>query len=307
MGNFTVSVAITEFWSVLSAIPLAGGLLCYQGYRYRVATPVMTVFVGTFCMYNFALVSHMSLWKPIFQLTLTSVMTNCFSAFYLYGFLAEDLAYAVPLLANFACEKCRMKVAVPSVALVAFAAIRLPDHIGLSGGVWTLFYVQAPPVWIASIAAVSLMMFSRREELREGYRMVSRAGFFLSLAMLISYFECSIGRNAVLDTMGGFPALHVCIHVSEQIGIYMYGISLAYLHHVHVSPRSGSEFKWLYGGLVPYFLCERDVVAPLKIVQPTLSPKETSAAESGVRPSRSKSPAPKAATLDESEASFGGT
>ena len=65
--NFTVSPAITEFWSVLTTIPLAGGLLCMIGFRCRVDFPVMAVFVGTFLMYNFAFVSHMTLWKPAFQ------------------------------------------------------------------------------------------------------------------------------------------------------------------------------------------------------------------------------------------------
>jgi len=216
------------------------------------------VFVGTFLMYNFALLSHMTLWKPLFQLTLTSVMTNCFSAFLLYGFLAEDLAEHVPPLARLACQKCRAKVAFPSVAIVALAAVRLPDAIGASGGVWTLFYVQAPPVFVATGAAVALRFGSPRAELQPAYKMVSWSGAFLSSAMLLSYAECRSGTASVLTSpwCAGFPALHVAVHLSEQIGIYLYGLTLAFLHQVHVSPRVGAEFAWLWG-FIPYFRCER--------------------------------------------------
>jgi len=186
------------------------------------------------------------------------VMTNCLSAFQFYGFLATDLAHILPVLERLHCWTCRKKVAIPTVALVALAALRLPDHIGPGGGVWTLFYVQAPPVWIASIVAVALQFASPQEILRPAYRMVSWAGLFLSIAMALSYIECSLGTDAVMTkTLYGFPAIHIAIHVSEQIGIYMYGLSLAFLHHVSVSSRRGAEFEWLWWGTVPYFKCEK--------------------------------------------------
>lgn len=256
--NFTVSAAITEFWSVLTTIPLAGGLLCSIGFQYRLDWPVMAVFVGTLLMYNFAFFSHMTLWKPIFQLTLTSVMTNCLSAFLLYGALACDLSRFVPLLEQLDCEKCRAKVAGVGVAAVAAAAVRLPDAIGPGGGVWTLFYVQAPPVWIASLAALALKFGSHRDNLRPAYNMVSWAGFFLSSAMFLSYIECTIGTEAVLfGTLRGFPVIHVAIHLSEQVGIYLYGLSLAFLHHANTSPRQGASFRWLLHGTFPIFCCEQ--------------------------------------------------
>jgi hypothetical protein len=250
--NFVWSNAITEFWSVLTTIPLAGALLCWLGLRYRLAFPVMAVYVLTFLMYNFAFTAHATLWKPVFQLTLTSVMLNCFTAFWLYGFLATDLTCYVPKLELLGCGQCRAKVAVPSVAMVAFAAVNLPDSIGENGGVWTLFYVQAPPVWLATIAAWSLLLGSSRDDLRPAYKMVSHGGLFLSLAMFLSYCECRLTTRSVIN---GFPALHVAIHVSEQIGIYMYGLSLAFLQQVHVQPRRGARFSWLFG-CVPYFHCD---------------------------------------------------
>jgi len=256
--NFTVSPAITEFWSVLTTIPLAGGLLCFLGIRYRLDATIMGIFVGTFAMYNFAFVSHMTIWKPMFQLTLTSVMTNTLSAFLFYGFLAKDLAHIVPVLERLHCWTCRKKVAIPLLALFAFSAVRLPDHLGPGGGVWTLFYVQAPPVWVASLAALSLKLASPQEALQPAYRMVSWAGLFLSFAMAASYVECSLGTDAVMtSTLGGFPVVHLAIHISEQLGIYLYGLSLAFLQHVSVSPRRGAEFEWLLWGTVPYFKCEK--------------------------------------------------
>jgi cytochrome P450 len=256
--NFVISGGVAEFWSALTAIPLAGGLLLFTSLRYRFAAPVLFVSGFTVWMYNLALLSHATLNVYAFRVTLTSVMANAIAAFFLYGFLAAELE---GLFAELECTKCRAKVAVFALAVVATCATRLPEYLGPGGGVKTLFAVQAPPVWLASGLAFALSRSTKREELRPGFRMVAAAGFWLSLAMLLSLCEVLSGTATVLSLRTvGFPALHIAVHVSEQIGIYLYGISVAFLHHVAVDPRPNASFKWLFAGgssdawyAVPYF------------------------------------------------------
>jgi len=83
--NYIWSPAIAEFWSVISAIPLAGSMLIYIGFRLKYPSKVVMIYFSSFWMYNVAMHSHLTLSQGIFEVTLTSVMWTAIITFYCYA------------------------------------------------------------------------------------------------------------------------------------------------------------------------------------------------------------------------------
>lgn len=276
--NFTHSSIIAEFYSTLTAIPIAGSMQLYLARKYRYAPTVVFVFSLAFWMYNSALFAHLSLNTHVFELTLSSVMFCALTTFFLY---AATLSTAVPCPAATSdppsLEKhlslcfmvrsftrhayTRLLIATIGFAAVVFCAINLPSYIGHDGGVWTLFYVQTPPVLLAFGASCFLALHKDLDpRLQQAASYLAAAGMLLSTAMGVSYLECSTGtwqveafsklvevlikcpecRAKLQNILGSVPFLHIMIHVLEQVGIYLFLTALACLHE-HVGTGEGRQ------------------------------------------------------------------
>lgn len=309
--NFIFSPVITEFYSTVSAIPIAGGMQLYLAVKFGYAAKLRSVFALAFWMYNSAFVAHMSLHTHIFELTLSSVMFTAFSTFFLYGYVLATLVpcsaeteagardstcsvfsglgsvfSACRLVRALVCKTWRrLAIASLGMSIVVFCAINLPGYIGRDGGVWTLFYVQTPPVLLAFAASSFLALHDGLEQrVRTAASFLAVAGLLLSTAMAVSYVECSTGQlqvelmeNAIqfalpcqdwaaklINLLGPVPILHIAVHTLEQVGIYLFLTGLACLHgnvdDVGAVAGTVSEIRWTTGLIrLPYCHVSRSV------------------------------------------------
>jgi hypothetical protein len=245
--NFAVSEAVAEFWSVLTTFPIAGALLLYQAWRFRYSMDVVAVGILTCTMYTNACVAHCTLHTGLFTTTVLGVCNNALYSFGKFGYVVGG---------SWECCKCRYKAILTADVLVLIALLNLPYIIGDGGGVWTLFTVQTPPVIYAWHLALQLRSNAQTAEEKNTYSLASAAGKLLTFAMAVSLVECLIGfQYGYMTNFFGFPWLHIVIHVSEQIGIYMYGVAVAALRLTVIPKvREGAKVQHLSWGF-PYVYC----------------------------------------------------
>lgn len=246
--NYVVSAAIGEFWSVLTTIPVAGALLAYQGLKYRYGAKVVRIYALTCAMYSLAFSAHLTLQKLVFSTTVTAVMSNALLTFAEFSGVVHRTLRS-PWL--------RWAVVFLGEALLVATVATLPYALSANGGVWTLFVVQSPGVFLATALAAGLAWRAKGEEERTTYRTVCIAGSLLSSAMLLSLVECLIGfEYGYISSLWGFPWLHIAIHVFEQVGIYVFGVGVAALHELLLRQpaRAGAEVRYV-GSFVPYLYC----------------------------------------------------
>jgi len=245
--NYVVSTVIGEFWSVMTTIPVAGALLLYEGLKYRYHGKVVGIYVLTCAMYTLAFTAHLTLHKMVFSTTVISVMSNALLAFAQFSYVVHRLLESRALRGSI--------VLVAEAALVSVVAT-LPYALEAHGGVWTLFTVQSPGVFLATGLAAGLWRKAKIPEEQTTFRLVSISGTLLSTAMALSLVECLVGfSHGFLSTWWGFPWLHIAIHISEQVGIYIYGVGVAALQEMLLPPgRPGAEVRCL-GGVFVYLYC----------------------------------------------------
>mmetsp|Transcript_25764 Transcript_25764/g.76905 ORF Transcript_25764/g.76905 Transcript_25764/m.76905 type:complete len:405 (+) Transcript_25764:134-1348(+) len=248
--NYVVSAGIGEFWSVLTTIPLAGAVLLYEGLKYNYGGKVICIYALICIMYSLAFTAHLTLQKLIFSSTVVAVMSNALLTFAQFSYVVHRWLESKVL------RGC--VVGVAEVVLVVTVAT-LPYALSAHGGVWTLFTVQSPGVFLATGLAGGLARAAKSPQERSTYRVVCTAGFLLSAAMFLSLVECLVGFDyGFLPRLWGFPWLHIAIHVFEQVGIYLFGVGLAALQTLLLLPasRPGAELRCL-GPCLIYFYCPK--------------------------------------------------
>mmetsp|Transcript_44252 Transcript_44252/g.127950 ORF Transcript_44252/g.127950 Transcript_44252/m.127950 type:complete len:391 (+) Transcript_44252:124-1296(+) len=246
--NYLVSPAIGEFWSVLTTIPIAGSLLMYEGIRYGYGWKVLRIYALTCCMYTLAFSAHLTLQRNVFSVTVTAVMSNALLTFAQFSSVAHRMLHSAWVRG--------VVVLVAEVVLILTVAI-MPYALPENGGVWTLFTVQSPGVFLATAISAALSRTAVLHNERVTFKTVSVAGALLSSAMVLSLFECLYGfEYGIADSLWGFPWLHIAIHTFEQIGIYVFGVGVAALHEMLFldRPRRGAEVRYV-ARIVPYLYC----------------------------------------------------
>jgi len=246
--NYLVSAAIGEFWSVVTTIPVAGALLMYEGLKYRYGAKVLCIYSLTCGMYSLAFIAHLTLQKLVFSTTVVAVMSNALLTFAQFSYIVHKRLRSMAVRG--------LIVLVAEVALVGTVAT-LPYALQAHGGVWTLFAVQSPGVFLATALAAGLAWQAREPHERATYGLVCTAGSLLSAAMALSLVECLIGfEHGFLSSCWGFPWLHIAIHIFEQVGIYLFGVGVAALHTLLLNPasRPGAEVRSVGRWLV-YLYC----------------------------------------------------
>lgn len=248
--NYIVSPAIGEFWSVLTTIPVAGTLLVYQGLRYQYNYKVLCIYVLTCAMYSLAFTAHLTLEYRVFSTTVIAVMSNALLTFAEFSYIVHRVLHSKAL---------RMVVVlVAEVALVGVVAT-LPYALKANGGVWTLFTVQTPGVFLAT--GLSAVMMARADGAveRTVFRVILKSGCLLSTAMTLSLVECLVGfEYGFIESLWGFPWLHIAIHVLEQVGIYLFGVGVAALDTLLLDPASRSQAEVRHvGRWLVYLYCPR--------------------------------------------------
>eukprot|EP00928_Gymnodinium_smaydae_P029864 TRINITY_DN22372_c1_g2_i1.p1 TRINITY_DN22372_c1_g2~~TRINITY_DN22372_c1_g2_i1.p1 ORF type:complete len:570 (-),score=40.34 TRINITY_DN22372_c1_g2_i1:41-1750(-) len=270
--NHVFSPGVAEFFSTVTAFPIASSFQLFLGIRLGYDMSLMRVSALTFIMYNLAFGAHLSLQKQLFESTVSAVMFAAITTFYLYSYRC-----CKSLLPTFGCTYCeiiagsliRFGISLGFMVLVWGNAGALPEIFGgpnSFGGPWALFYIQAPPVFIATAITIFLHCKQEIPELQDAIYQLMCAGLFLSAAMVVSYLECTwpfwqmdvivklvtavdfmnvVPHRVLVDVLklNTFPFLHIVIHVFEQIGIYKFLGSLSALHHfeqkhVHGSAKS---------------------------------------------------------------------
>eukprot|EP00434_Breviolum_minutum_P009491 symbB.v1.2.008357.t1/scaffold524.1/size192337/6 len=245
--NYLVSNGIGEFWSVLTTIPLAGALLFYQGQRFKYGSKVMLIYGLTCCMYTLACFAHLTLQRYVFSTTVTAVMSNALLTFVMFSHVVHQALQSVLL---------RGLIVVFSEAILIGTVAQLP-YVIENGGVWTLFIVQAPGVFLATALAFIMAQKSSRKEEKTTYDLVFTSGCLLSSAMALSFIECLIGfQYGYLDSLWGFPYLHVAIHLLEQFGIYVFGVGVAALEVLLLRPKDFQHAEVRSMGWMIYLYCE---------------------------------------------------
>lgn len=245
--NYLISPAVGEFWSVVTTIPIAGSLLAYEGMKYRYPWKVLRIYAVTCTMYTLAFSAHLTLQKFVFSATVTSVMSNALLTFAEFSSVVHWTLRSPWIRGAI--------VLVAEVMLVSTVAT-LPYALSANGGVWTLFVVQSPGVFLATGIAGAMAIRSQRKEEQTTYRIVCQAGALLSSAMVLSFIECLIGfEHGILRDWWGFPWLHIIIHVFEQVGIYIFGVGVAALHELLLKPRVGGAEVRYVAYMVPYLYC----------------------------------------------------
>ncbi|CAK0822805.1 unnamed protein product, partial [Prorocentrum cordatum] len=167
----------------------------------------------------------------VFSTTVVSVMSNALLTFAEFSCVVHRLLRSVFV---------RGAIVVAAEAALVAVVATLPYALEANGGVWTLFVVQSPGVFLATALATILARraaLADNPALRDAVRLASTAGALLSTAMVLSFVECSIGfEHGFFPGWWGFPWLHICIHLLEQVGIYIFGVGIAALDAALADP-----------------------------------------------------------------------
>lgn len=220
--NHTVLSFVCEFWSVLTTIPVAGTLLVFEAQRMSLHWRSRVITTWVLVMYCSACLSHCTMIDPLFRVTVSLVVGQALFVFghwsYLLSLRLGDMSAPLTML-------------LTSIVLVGVALI--PQRLGIRGGFLSLGVIQTPGVFIGLLAA--RMQRQRHNGAKLGCSCQSTneylcfSGTLLMSAMVLSFIEYYLWDSmpSVLPVLGGFPLVHVAIHVLEQMGIYTYGLCVA--------------------------------------------------------------------------------
>jgi hypothetical protein len=236
--NYVVVGSVAEFYAVATALPLAGGLLLYQGLRFDYNFRVIFLYIMDCWMYTCAFFSHMTLWPLLNCVTLTSVMSNSLYTFSHYSHLAGG-----PLRYKAVRYSATGLLWLGVVYMVKY----LPDWFGEKGGVPALLTIQTPAVVSAMLGA----FYVSNNKHAETFSILKKSGLLLVLAMAVSLVEVLFGQYCQDKYFGSFPFFHVVIHLLEQVGIYLYGVGVASIEHLIINPTPGGRIERIRG-LLPY-------------------------------------------------------
>ena len=249
--NYVFLHWICEFFSVITAIPIAGYLLMYNAWKYDYNNighnKVIGLYVIICSMYSFAFIAHSTLSPLLMSITLTAVLTNGVYTFYQYSYITKWRLLQPNIN--------RLIICIIAESIIIYSVIKLPYILGEFGGVPTLTVVQTPAV---SFATLLVYLELKKTEKRNGknkkldmlrkrklsvYKLLLFSGLMLCAAMTVSFVEILMNRQSV-NIFNCFPYLHVTIHILEQIGIYNYGIGVAALQYLVISnePKSCLEY-----------------------------------------------------------------
>ena len=265
--NYVFLDWIAEFFSVITAIPIAGYLLLYNSWRYQYNNignnKVCGLYLIIITMYSLAFIAHSTLSPFLMSCTLTAVLTNGVYTFYQYsyitkwGFLQSNIN--------------RFIICMIAQSVIIYAVIKLPFMLGEFGGVPTLTVVQTPAVSFATLLVYLELKKTEKSQKRHDknkkmdqlrkrkltvYKLLLLSGLFLCGSMTVSFFEIFMDRQSV-NIFGCFPYLHVTIHILEQIGIYNYGIGVAALQYLVISNEAKSCLQYC-AGIFPYIYREKN-------------------------------------------------
>lgn len=268
--NYIFTFWISEFFSVITAIPIAGYLLMYNSWKYQYSNVGHRKVIGLYCiictMYSFAFIAHSTLSPVLMSCTLTAVLTNGVYTFYQYSYITGMSFLQSPLIRGIIC--------IVAQSVIVYSVITLPYLLGPYGGVPTLTVVQTPAVLLATVLVYleirklrnaicanatcvvsgEIKSINEQHQLRNRkirvYELLLFSGILLCGAMGVSFVEISMERDNVY-ILGSFPYLHVVIHVLEQIGIYHYGIGVAALQYLVICNEPQSELDYVHG-IIPF-------------------------------------------------------
>merc|ERR550534_3265559 len=108
--------------------------------KYRYPWKVLRIYAVTCTMYTLAFSAHLTLQKFVFSATVTSVMSNALLTFAEFSSVVHWTLRSPWIRGAI--------VLVAEVMLVSTVAT-LPYALSANGGVWTLFVVQSPGVFLA--------------------------------------------------------------------------------------------------------------------------------------------------------------
>lgn len=167
------------------------------------------------------------------------------------------------------------------IAVTVAGALKLPamwtDIDGsarVSGGLWVPSAIQGPFVAVAWFTSV---FFWKKARCKTALGWLSVSGFLLSAAFCLSFAETQITHPTVdvealvhsyfqkllgtsseaapiaFESSGLFrvPILHLLIHFLEQAGVYVFCMSMAFIHHTSPARRKGYKAVIRFTGEVP--------------------------------------------------------
>ena len=239
--NYVIFPHVAEFFATATAVPLAGGLLLYQGIRFGYNFQVLFLYLLDCWMYTCGFFAHLFLWPTLNAITLTSVLSNSLYTFVCYSWLAGGLLRE---------RWIRWGLGGVMWLTVVYLVKYLPEWFGEKGGVPALLTIQTPAVLCALAGAV----WVRKNETSEIFHLLILSGILLVAAMAVSLIEVIFGEQ-IQPKFGKFPAFHILIHTLEQIGIYLYGVGVAGLFDITDEKRNfqvSRRLEWV-GNWLPYW------------------------------------------------------
>ena len=208
-------------------------------------------------MYICACVSHLSFIGPIFTVTVSLVVANGLQAFFWWHFLLGGPFRAYHRLISYFGVVLGIVVSISCILFVQNLEVFAPV-----AGFYTLSLVQPPFVFLGLCSAAHIYFSNHPRD--PGSKFLFIGGSLLMFAMAISAVETFIdpfllgtvtttietfenpSRTVVVPSftgLGGFPLLHILIHIFEQIGIYLYGMGCAWVHLRFVVGRKDIKFR----------------------------------------------------------------
>jgi len=225
--NYAVLPFVCEFWSVLTTIPIAGTLLVLEAHRMGLRWRSRVITTWVLVMYCCACLSHCTMIDPLFRTTVSLVVGQALFVFghwsYLLSLRLGDMSAPLTML-------------LTSAVLIGVASV--PQRLGMRGGHLSLGVIQTPGVFIGLMAARMQRYRHRGAKLGCSCQSTNEylcfAGALLMSAMLLSFLEYYLWDSipSVLPVLGGFPLVHVAIHILEQVGIYTYGLCVAVIDEI---------------------------------------------------------------------------
>jgi cytochrome P450 len=250
--NYQVLLHVAEFWSCVTTIPVAGFLLLWTSIMEDYDVILIGLYIHVLIMYVSAFLSHMTLISPLFSWTVSAVIANSLHAFFWWSCLLGG-----PLRRYSSILSWVGVIIGISVGVSAIFFIQNLEYFAPIGGFVTLALVQPPFVFLGLCSASYLHFNSPTDP---GYDYLFRGGMLLMLAMGISALETfydpfllniTVPKSTISTSWTMcFPLLHVIIHILEQVGIYMYGVGVAYAHSKHILKRQNVSIRSDY--FIPY-------------------------------------------------------
>lgn len=255
--NYTVLAGVCEFWSVLTTIPVAGILLVLEAHRMGLHWRSRVITTWVVVMYCCACISHCTMIDPIFRTTVSLVVGQAL-------FVLCNWASMLSLRLG---DVATLVTALLTTIVLALVAL-VPQRLGARGGHLSLGVIQTPGVFIGLMAA--RMQRERLKGSKLGCNCASTtdslcfAGSLLLSAMLLSFVEYYLWDSmpSVLPVLGGFPLVHIAIHILEQVGIYTYALCVAVIDEVDYGRGMRLEGHKHLGRLLPSLVDTPDGMVP---------------------------------------------